>query len=314
PETAVLAAAAQSAAAIGTPAMEADAAREAPEASGIDDLRARIEQTKAAVREALEKPFSADETGAWEPEGPATAFAPGSGGVGDESPILPAYEETAAVVDDQSASLDGVRSAFAEGSDRGVWVVPDVVAGEPAETPFAAPPAPAAAAGPETPTEAAAAMESVPQADPPVPPEFAADAESRAEAATAEASVWEPAVDEEPAVPAVDEEPAVAAAAAAAAQVAPPSQLDQAVADAFTLEEEASPSPEAAVVDQAEMRRRIEETRGRLKAKAFDAMTSGEAALLAHEPLEATASAAADEPLDEEVQAVIDRSLSQDDY
>lgn len=351
PETAVLAAAAQSAAAIGTPAVGVDAAREeSPEASGIDDLRARIEQTKAAVREALEKPFSADEPETWPPEGSGTAFAPDTGAVGDVGSTFLSHEDSAVASDDQTTGLEDVdvRSAFAEGSDEGVWMVPEAVAGEQAgiapgpameeadadgaavdsgalmgsvdAAPVAADEAEASStATPLAPTpaepvatpggaaESAVVTEPAPQVSPEVRPESAAPFESLAEAGTAEASVWEPVATEEPVAPA-------AAVPDAAAQAATASELDQVVADAFTLPEEAPPSPEAAVVDQAEMRRRIEETRSRLKAKAFDAMTSGEAALLAHEPVETMAGTEADEPLDDEVQAVIDRSLSQDDY
>ena len=46
--------------------------------------------------------------------------------------------------------------------------------------------------------------------------------------------------------------------------------------------EPSSPTRDVSV-DQAEMRRRIEETRARLKAKAFDAMMSGESALLSRD-------------------------------
>ncbi len=53
---------------------------------------------------------------------------------------------------------------------------------------------------------------------------------------------------------------------------------------------EGSPEEDGVVDQQMKMRRRIEETRERLKAKAFDAMTSGESALLPY---------AADEPTEE---------------
>ena len=46
------------------------------------------------------------------------------------------------------------------------------------------------------------------------------------------------------------------------------------------------------------MRRRIEETRARLKAKAFDAMMSGEAALLARDSGEKPVPRDADVPVD----------------
>ena len=67
-------------------------------------------------------------------------------------------------------------------------------------------------------------------------------------------------------------------------------------------------------LDQAEMRRRIEETRARLKAKAFDAMMSGEAALLSRDSGERAVPGGEDHVLDEETDTVIDESLSQEEY
>jgi hypothetical protein len=62
------------------------------------------------------------------------------------------------------------------------------------------------------------------------------------------------------------------------------------------------------------MRRRIEETRARLKAKAFDAMMSGEAALLSRDSGEKPVPSADDVAVDAETDSVIDESLSQEDY
>ncbi len=78
----------------------------------------------------------------------------------------------------------------------------------------------------------------------------------------------------------------------------------------------AAPADEMApgAVDQAEMRRRIEETRARLKAKAFDAMMSGEAALLARDSGQSPVPRAVDVPVDSDVAETLDESLSQDDY
>ena len=66
-------------------------------------------------------------------------------------------------------------------------------------------------------------------------------------------------------------------------------------------------------IDQAEMRQRIEETRARLKAKAFDAMMSGEAALLSRDSGEKPVPTADDIKLDNDVESTIDESLSQED-
>ncbi len=62
------------------------------------------------------------------------------------------------------------------------------------------------------------------------------------------------------------------------------------------------------------MRRRIEETRARLKAKAFDAMMSGEAALLSRDSGDKPVPSADDVTLDAETDTAIDESLSQEDY
>jgi len=62
------------------------------------------------------------------------------------------------------------------------------------------------------------------------------------------------------------------------------------------------------------MRRRIEETRARLKAKAFDAMMSGESALLSRDSGEKPLPKGDDVKLDGELESTIDESLSQEEY
>ncbi len=62
------------------------------------------------------------------------------------------------------------------------------------------------------------------------------------------------------------------------------------------------------------MRRRIEETRARLKAKAFDAMMSGEAALLSRDSGEKPVPGSDTPELDAETDSAIDESLSQEEY
>ena len=66
-------------------------------------------------------------------------------------------------------------------------------------------------------------------------------------------------------------------------------------------------------VDQAEMRRRIEETRARLKAKAFDAMMSGESALLRNDSGTRAVPASDGASLAPDVDSTIDVSLSPED-
>ncbi|MBN2205019.1 MAG: hypothetical protein JW767_08355, partial [Thermoleophilia bacterium] len=110
---------------------------------------------------------------------------------------------------------------------------------------------------------------------------------------------------EEPvaAEPAVEEPVAEAPVAEAPAAEAPP------VAEAPPAAEEPG---EAHPIDQAEMRRRIEETRARLKAKAFDAMMSGEAALLSRDSGEKPVPDGTVQ-LDSEASAQVDEGLSPDD-
>lgn len=82
--------------------------------------------------------------------------------------------------------------------------------------------------------------------------------------------------------------------------------------------EERAPAPpagqrEGGSIDQAEMRRRIEETRARLKAKAFDAMMSGESALLRNDSGSRPSPTADEDQLEPEIDATIDESFSPED-
>ena len=85
-------------------------------------------------------------------------------------------------------------------------------------------------------------------------------------------------------------------------------------AAAEPVAEEEPVAREGGTIDQAEMRRRIEETRARLKAKAFDAMMSGEAALLSRDSGEKPVPKGDDVKLDGELESTIDESLSQEEY
>ena len=62
------------------------------------------------------------------------------------------------------------------------------------------------------------------------------------------------------------------------------------------------------------MRRRIEETRARLKAKAFDAMMSGESALLSRDTGEKPVPRGGDVDVAPDISSSLDESLSQEDY
>ena len=111
------------------------------------------------------------------------------------------------------------------------------------------------------------------------------------------------------------EAPVVGAAAEGAAARRPsPSQRSPEPPAAEPAAAAEATTREGGGIDQAEMRRRIEETRARLKAKAFDAMMSGEAALLSRDSGEKPVPSADDVAIDAETDSAIDESLSQEDY
>jgi hypothetical protein len=100
---------------------------------------------------------------------------------------------------------------------------------------------------------------------------------------------------------------------AVAAVAVEEAQVEEPAAEEPVAEEEPS-AREGGAIDQAEMRRRIEETRARLKAKAFDAMMSGEAALLSRDSGEKPVPKGDGVKLDDELESTIDESLSQEEY
>lgn len=78
------------------------------------------------------------------------------------------------------------------------------------------------------------------------------------------------------------------------------------------VEEAAAPEPSG--IDREEMRRRIDETRARLKAKAFDAMVSGETFIDETGAEKAAEHEEADTPgIDKEIDEQIDESLKEQD-
>ena len=66
--------------------------------------------------------------------------------------------------------------------------------------------------------------------------------------------------------------------------------------------------------DYDAMRARIELTRSRLKAKAFDAMMSGETALLGRDSEESAAAAKRAAAFDSEIDQTVDSTLREDDH
>ncbi len=79
------------------------------------------------------------------------------------------------------------------------------------------------------------------------------------------------------------------------------------------VEEHPPVSEDGLGVDYEAMRGRIEETRGRLKAKAFDAMMTGESALLGRDPEDAGVKLPAPTEVDGEIVKTIDSTLSEEE-
>jgi len=100
-------------------------------------------------------------------------------------------------------------------------------------------------------------------------------------------------------------------------------RADEPAVDEPSIEEpaadgsEASPelrSWEGGTIDQAEMRSRIEETRTRLKVKAFDAMIRGGTALLSQDDGATPTPPSDDLGLDRDLEGMVDGAFSEQDY
>ncbi|HET6476011.1 MAG TPA: YtxH domain-containing protein [Thermoleophilia bacterium] len=254
------------------PVVETPSWETPPEAPAGDDLRERIDETRAAVESELAEPFADDVAEA------AVEEAVVSEEVAEEAIVEAAVSEIVAeeAVEEAVVSEEVAEEAAVEAAAAALVVEAAAVEAEVAEE---------------------VAVEAVVEA---------AAAEIVAEESVAEAIVDEVVAEEAVVEAAVDEAVAEEAVVEAA--------VEEVVAEEAAPKE---PSPrEGGGIDQAEMRRRIEETRARLKAKAFDAMMSGEAALLSRDSGEKPVPTADDAglELDAETDNVIDESLSQEDY
>ena len=317
-----------------------------------DDLRARIDETRAVLESELAQPFAADsaeradEAAAVADEAVVEAVAAEI--VAEEAVVEAAEAEIVAeeavveaavdeVVAEEAVEEAVVAEEVAEEVEVEEAVADEVVAEAPLvgqePEPFVGPVVP-----PQLVPDPAVAAEPVTEELPPEKPhawEIDYDAETTAEvpaaevaAAVAAAAVPEPVAEEPVAAEepiAVEEPLAAEEPVAVEAPVADePAVLDEpAVAEepvvaeepaAPVAEEPPAPAREGGGIDQAEMRRRIEETRARLKAKAFDAMMSGEAALLSRDSGEKPVPSADDVKVDDETDSAIDESLSQEEY
>jgi len=262
---------------------------EIAEEATSEDLRARIEETRAAVETDIAQPF---------------------GSVAAEDVVEEAAAEEA-VVEELAAEESAEDEVAAEEAEVEDATAEEAVIEEPVlEGPEfhepSAPPEPEVAV--EAPAEEPRAWETAYEADDAGPAE-----ESLAEEPVAEEPVYEaPAADE----PVAEQAPVREAAEGLVADITsgPVAVVaEEAPVDEPVVEEE-SVAREDGTIDQAEMRRRIEETRARLKAKAFDAMMSGESALLSRDSGEKPVPKGDDVELDGELETTIDESLSQEEY
>ncbi len=239
------------------------------------DLESRIEATRQQVEAELEEPFTTAGPEAQAAEEIDTAEAPEA--LVEEHPV----EVTEAA--DEPPSVDALEALNLESSamsDSGDTAVEEAIAEE--------------AIGGEAIGEEAIAEEAMDEAAGEAGPEEVPPAAAPAEAVIEQVDEIEEFADlRAPAEgePTIETAPPVEAAPAPAAAGPAPSELDR-----------------------DEMRRRIDETRARLKAKAFDAMVSGETFI---EPeSEGTADRKdQDAPtgLDQDTESQIDRSLTEED-
>jgi hypothetical protein len=266
---------------------------EVAEETAFEDLRARIEETRAAVETDIAQPFASVATEAVVEEAAA-----------DEAVVEEAVSE--------EPVLEGPEYQEPVGSAE-----PDVVVEAPAEEPRAWELA--------YDKEESPAVEQ-PQTEAPVAEEPAAETPVSEEPIAEEAPVSEAAeglvadITSSPVAAVAEEAPAEAVAQVeeievAAVEEVPAEELvvEEPVVEEPVAEEEPS-AREGGTINQAEMRRRIEETRARLKAKAFDAMMSGESALLSRDSGEKPLPKGDDVKLDGELESTLDESLSQEEY
>ena len=91
------------------------------------------------------------------------------------------------------------------------------------------------------------------------------------------------------------------------------SRAGESAADARAARTEPA-ARDGGTIDQVEMRSRIEAARARLKAKAFDAMIGGEAALLSRDSGERPVPTFDGGTLDSDLESIIDEALSEEEY
>ncbi|MGO8683283.1 MAG: hypothetical protein ACLQUT_01675 [Thermoleophilia bacterium] len=255
-----------------------------------DDLRSRIAETRAAIEDEIAQPFAAEAAAADRepaaapelaaevepPAAPEPAAAPGP--VAEAEPAIesePVAEPEPAAESESATEAEPIAEVEPDSESEPVAAA-ELIAQEGAEA---------------IPEDAGALAESASTSPPPPDAVASRDAEAPVPVPVAEpASLLRPVADPEGTA-------AVAALAAAPAAAA---------------ETTTTPAAREAGIDQVEMRRRIEETRARLKAKAFDAMMTGESALLARD--QGDKPVPRDVEVDKEVATTIEESLSPEEF
>ncbi len=268
---------------VAEPAIVAEVVATEPEVAGdstSEDLRVRIEETRAAVESDIAHPFA-----------PVVVEEPVV-----EDPVVEVVEEPS--VEEPVAEEPVAEEHVAEAAEEPVAEVVEEPVAEVVEEPVA-----------EV-VEEPVFEEQV--AEEPVVEEPVAE-EPVVEEPVVEEPVAEEPVVEEPVAEVVEEpvaeEPVVEEPVA---EVVEEPVVEEPVVEEPVVAEPAAREGEP--IDQAEMRRRIEETRARLKAKAFDAMMSGESALLSRDSGDKPVPKGDEVKLDGELESTIDESLSQEEY
>ncbi len=255
-------------------------------AGGTADLRARIAETRRRIQRELDQPFAPATSGMEE----ASIF----GG----APVMGETQEDAA---ERAIVYEPPVESF------------EVPAPVEVEEAYTVTPAPAPYSAPALEPKAVYEPVSTPVEPEPAPPAY------EPEPAPHESPAYEPPA---PVSPPPAAEPMVAAPPPPAFEPpdAPPVRAardDDAAIDSL-LKEDLTPTPlpdAAGEFDHESMRKRIEATRNRLKAKAFDAMMKGESVLLSRDenPTAPSDIGAGDLDVEPEVAATIETTLTEDD-
>ncbi len=269
----------------------------AEDSSRVDDLKSRIEETRRRIRHELEQPFESSPFGI-APEGDWTMapIVPVAETVEQmevepaiiESPTMETVEvETLAV---ESVSAEPVEQAMPAVSEPQA-PEPPLVAGTPVmETVTPGPPVM------ETPVSLPVVEE-----QPLTPEPLVMDTVTPGPPVMETVTPGPPVMEMPLAQPVVEEQ----------VPVDVPLDLETTVSDADATAEAALEPEEP--VDYDSMKSRIESTRSRLKAKAFDAMMSGESALLGRELDGAKADGGQVARVDDEVDETIETSLREEE-